>query len=438
MTMMTATLIAAPQAPTRISPTRLIAACAIGNALEFYDFVIYSFFAATIGRLFFPSQDPAVQILLSFATYGVGFFLRPIGGAVIGAHADRHGRKQATLLTILLMALGTAMIGLAPSYQQIGVFGPLIVVFGRLVQGFSAGGEVGASTTLLAEYAPPGRRGFFGSWQLASQGLAVLIAAIMASAVTRTLSPASLESWGWRLPFLLGILIVPIGWWLRGALHETHANASDARLQRVNALSQLFGRYLRQLVTGVMLVIGGTAANAVVVLYMSTYAVRQLGLSPASGLFAGVTAGLLTLVMAPVGGALSDRYGRKRIGWIFSAMLVVLIYPSFVILGAHPTLPTLLVVVTCLSAVFAAGSGATIILLAEIFPAQVRASGLSMVYALGVAIFGGFGQFIVTWLIQATGSPLAPAYYVIACSLASMVALATLRETAGTHLAGAA
>jgi len=206
------------------------------------------------------------------------------------------------------------------------------------------------------------------------------------------------------------------------------------RLQRVNALSLVFGRYLRQLVTGTALVIGGTVANAVVVLYMSTYAVRQLGLSPASGLFAGVTAGLVTAVMAPVGGALSDRYGRKRIGWIFSALLVVLIRPSFVIPSAHPTLSTLLVAVTCLSVAFATASGATIILLAEIFPVQVRASGLSMVYALGVAIFGGFGQFIVTWLIQATGSPLAPAYYVIVCSLASMVALATLRETAGTAL----
>ena len=183
-----------------LSRTRLIAACTVGNALEFYDFVIFSFFAGTIGALFFPAQDATVQLLLSFATYGVGFFMRPVGGVILGAYADRKGRKTATVLTLFLMAAGTAAIGLAPTYAQIGVAGPLIVVLARLLQGFSAGGEVGASTTLLAESAPPNERGYYGSWQLASQGLAILIAAGMAWAVSYALTPDQVKAWGWRVP----------------------------------------------------------------------------------------------------------------------------------------------------------------------------------------------------------------------------------------------
>ena len=196
--------IAAAHAPTihaqRISGPRLIAACTIGNALEFYDFVVYSFFAATIGKLFFPSADPAVQLLLSFATYGVGFFLRPLGGVVLGAYADRRGRKRATVLTLMLMALGTVTIGVAPTYAQVGFLGPLLVVAGRLIQGFSAGGEVGASTTLLSESAPKEKRGFYGSWQLASQGLAVLAAAGLAFTLTSALTPAEIEFVGLAYP----------------------------------------------------------------------------------------------------------------------------------------------------------------------------------------------------------------------------------------------
>ena len=188
-----------------ISHSRLIAACTIGNALEFYDFVVFSFFARTIGALFFPAQDPAAQLLLSFATYGVGFFLRPLGGVVLGVYADRKGRKKATVLTLMLMAAGTVMVGLAPVYATSGVFGALVILAGRLLQGFSAGGEVGASTTLLAELAPKDRRGFFGAWQLASQGLAVLVAAAAAFLITNTLTPTEVAGGGWRLPFLAGI-----------------------------------------------------------------------------------------------------------------------------------------------------------------------------------------------------------------------------------------
>ena len=417
-----------------VSHPRLIAACTIGNALEFYDFVVFSFFARTIGAQFFPAQDATAQLLLSFATYGVGFFLRPLGGIVLGAYADRKGRKPATVLTLMLMALGTAMIGLAPVYAVAGIAGPAIIVVGRLIQGFSAGGEVGASTTLLAEYAPKEQRGFFGAWQLASQGLAVLVAATAAWSITATLPTADVAAWGWRIPFLAGILIVPVGLWLRRALEETHANEQDARTRNVSSLSLSMTQHFGKILAGIGLVIGGTAANAVVVLYMATYAVTQLKMDPSSGLLAGITAGFVTLLAAPIGGALSDRFGRKRVTLVSYLLILLLIYPGFLAINASPTVATLLLVVAGLAVLNAIGGATVIITLAEIFPTEVRATGMSLVYALGVAIFGGFGQFIVTWLIQSTGSPIAPAYYVMACALATIVALRSIPEMKGVSL----
>jgi MFS transporter, MHS family, proline/betaine transporter len=418
----------------QVSKSRIIAACTIGNALEFFDFVVFSFFARTIGALFFPSQDPTAQLLLAFGTYGVGFLVRPLGGVVLGSYADRKGRKKATVLTLMLMALGTAMIGLAPVYATAGIFGAIVVVLGRLIQGFSAGGEVGAATTLLAEHAPNDQRGFFGSWQLASQGLAVLAAAGAAYGINTLLTPAEVSAWGWRVPFLLGVLIVPVGLWLRTALEETHANEDHEKTREVSSLRLAFREHLGKIIAGVGLIIGGTAANAIVVLYMATYAVTQLKLAPTTGLMAGVVAGLVTLIAAPIGGTLSDRFGRKPVAAVSYALIFLLIYPAFLYLNANPTVGTLLAVVAVLAALNATGGATIIITLAEIFPSEVRATGMSLVYALGVAIFGGFGQFIVTWLISATGSPIAPAYYVMACALATLLALRAIPEMKGRSL----
>lgn len=427
------TTIGAKSAPA-VGRLRLISACTIGNALEFYDFVIYSFFAATIGALFFPAQDPTVQLLLSFATYGVGFFLRPLGGMILGSYADRRGRKSATLLTLFLMAIGTGMIGLAPTYDQIGLFGPVMLVLGRLIQGFSAGGEIGASTTLLAEYAPPQERGFFGSWQMASQGAAVMLAAGLALTLNTSLSTEQLQSWGWRVPFLLGVMIVPVGLWLRRALKETHANETQPKTREVSSLGLALRSHLGKITLGTTLIVGGTAANAVVVLYMSTYAIRQLGMAPTTALMAGITAGCVTFLVSPIAGMLSDRLGRRTVIGVSYALLALLIWPGFLLLNAVPTVGTLLTVVVVLGALNAGGAAPVILTVAEIFPVEVRATGMSLVYALGVAVFGGFGQFIVTWLIAATGDPLAPAWYVIVCCVATLLALRKIPEMSGVRL----
>lgn len=420
--------------PANVGGARLIAACTIGNALEFYDFLIFSFMATLIGRLFFPVSDPTSQLLLALATYGVGFFLRPIGGLVLGAYADKHGRRKATILTLMLMALGTLAIGLAPTYAQAGAVGPIIVVLGRLVQGFSAGGEVGASTTLLSEAAPVERRGFFGSWQLASQGLGIVAASITAALILGKMTPEAAESWGWRVPFLLGVLIVPVGLWLRSTIEETHANIEHAETRNSNAAADIVGDHWRSLAAGVIMVIGGAAANTVVVLYMSTYAMRYLGMPPTTALFAGLTAGFMTLVAAPIAGAVSDRIGRKALPSAAYVALAFMIYPAFLALNAVPTLLTLLVVVALMSTVNAVGAAPALVLLTETFPKNVRATGFAVVYALGVTVFGGFGQFIVTWLIKVTDNPLAPAGYVIVCVLIALVALQKMPERARKSL----
>lgn len=419
-----------PREAQKSGAARLIAACTIGNALEFYDFLIFSFFASVIGKVFFPASDPTAQLLFAFATYGVGFFLRPLGGLVLGAYADRHGRRKATILTLMLMAFGTLVIGLAPSYAAAGALGPAIVVLGRLIQGFSAGGEVGAATTLLAESAPAERRGFFGSWQLASQGLAIVTASVAAALVHRLLPTDAVEAWGWRIPFIVGVLIVPAGLWLRRSLDETHANIDQTETREVKAANLVVTDHWRTLLAGVVLVIGGAAANTVVVLYMSTYAMKYLGMPPTTALFAGLVSGLVTMIVAPIAGAVSDRIGRKALPSAAYVALAVMIYPAFLALNAVPTLTTLLVVVALMSTVNAMGAAPALVLLTEIFPAKVRATGMAVVYALGVTVFGGFGQFIVTWLIKVTDNPLAPAFYVIACVIVAMFALRVVPEMA--------
>jgi MFS family permease len=440
---MTATSIQASAAPapasTRRSRAKAIFAITLGNGLEFFDFTVYSFFASIIGSLYFPVHGSLNQLMLAVGSFGVGFVVRPIGGIVIGAFADRVGRKAAMTLTLWLMALGSALIAFAPTYQQIGLAAPALILFARLVQGFAVGGEVGASTSLLLEYADDRSRGFYGSWQFVSQGLNTVCGALIGVALSTLLSQAALESWGWRVPFVIGMLVVPVGVYIRRHLDETleHPVAvenAEPVADVARPLREIFGRYRVSLVAGVVTTIGGTAANYIVLFYMSTYAIKILGLPMSVGMSAALVAALVTAVCSPFAGILSDRVGRKWVMGVSRVALIAVIYPAFMIIHAAPTVATVLGVVAVLGALVAFTAVPNIVMLPELFPQRIRVTGMSVVYCVGVSIFGGFAQFFATWLIKLLDNPLAPAWYLIGCGAVSLLALPLIREPAGRPL----
>jgi MFS transporter, MHS family, proline/betaine transporter len=415
----------------KLSRSQLIVAATIGNALEFFDFTVYSFFALTIGKLFFPTMSSYGQLLASVATFGVGFVMRPLGGIVIGAYADRAGRKPAMTLTIFMMALGCMLIGLAPTYAQIGVAAPVLIVFARLLQGFSAGGEVGASTTLLIEAGTPANRGLLGSFQFGSQGIGVTLGALTAGLLTTFLTADAMLSWGWRVPFLMGVAIAPLGMWIRRRLDEqSPAHASPVRMPVLTVLRDHSGRAG----LGILLTIGSTVTAYVVTFYMPTYAIHELKVPAPTALLAGIVSGVVTFVVAPISGLLCDRLSRRTLILWPRVGVLLLIYPAFLWLSNGPDAARLLITVGGLSVLLALQAAPSITMLPEMFPRAVRATGMAIVYGIGVAIFGGFAQTVATWLIKTTGNLLSPAWYVMACVALSCLALPFIRDLTGKPL----
>ncbi|WP_322105599.1 MFS transporter [Paraburkholderia sp. J41] len=439
---MTATTIPAhdvtARASTRRSRAKAIFAITLGNGLEFFDFTVYSFFASIIGSLYFPVHGALNQLMLAVGSFGVGFVVRPLGGIVIGAFADRAGRKAAMTLTLWLMALGSALIAFAPTYAQIGLAAPALILLARLVQGFAVGGEVGASTSLLLEYADDRSRGFYGSWQFVSQGLNTVCGALIGVTLSTVLSPSALESWGWRVPFVIGMLVVPVGVYIRRHLDETLAHPEPVESAAVTDVArpvrEIFARHRKALVAGIVTTIGGTAANYIVLFYMSTYAIKILGMPMSVGMSAALVAALVTAVCSPFAGMLSDRVGRKWVMGVSRVALIAVIYPAFMVIHAMPSIATVLAVVAALGVILAFTAVPNIVMLPELFPQRIRVTGMSIVYCVGVSIFGGFAQFFATWLIKLLDNPLAPAWYLIGCGAVSLLALPLVREPAGRPL----
>ncbi|PQV49804.1 MFS transporter [Paraburkholderia sp. BL21I4N1] len=413
---------------------RTIVAAALGNGLEFFDFTVYSFFAALIGKLFFPTGSEAAALMMSLATFGVGFVVRPLGSIVIGAYADRAGRKQALVLTVSLMALGTGMIGLAPTYASIGLAAPVLIVLGRLLQGFSAGGEVGAATTLLMESGSAGRRGSLVSWQMASQGGAALAGALVAATLSRYLSHEALLAWGWRVPFLIGLLIGPLGFYLRRNLDETLPAARNGQeethgLASSSAASPKPRIEWRQIVAGTMLVIGGTSTMYVIVFFLPAFLTLTTGMPSAVSLLAGCTAGLVLLVGAPFAGRLADRMPRRKtVLYAMSVVSLAVLLPAFYAIKSWPSIGTVVLVVFVLTALMTTSSPAGFVLILEAFKPEVRATSLGVIYALGVTVFGGFAQLIVSALWRLSGSFYAPAWYMLVCGLVSFAGVLLFKE----------
>ena len=410
--------------PQRTRQWNAVIAASIGNALEWFDFVVYGFFAITIARLFFPAADEGTSLLVALATFGVTYFMRPLGAIVLGNYADRHGRKAAFSLSIVLMTLGTGIIALTPTYAAIGLWAPILIVLARCIQGFSAGGEFGAATAFLAEQHPE-RRGFFASWQFASQGLTTVLATAFGAVLAGALSVEQMDSWGWRIPFLFGLLIGPVGYYLRSHVEET----AEFRSTHVRSapLREAFLEGKKRLLISFGAVVLCTVATYTI-LFLPTYAVRQLGL-PASGSFlATLLNGSLQMVLIPVVGAWSDRHGRLPLTFCAAIALLVGIYPLFAWLAAAPTLENLLIFQAIIGVLAAGYMGALPALMAELFPTSMRTTGLSVAYSCGVAVFGGFAPAINAWLIEATGNSLAPSFYLMAAALVSIAALAAARR----------
>lgn len=405
---------------------KAIAAAVAGNALEFYDFVIYAYFAVYIGRTFFPIGGEFGSLLAAVATFGVGFFTRPLGAVLIGAFADKAGRKPAMILTVTLITVGTLGLAATPSYASIGIAAPIVVVLCRLLQGLALGGEVGPATALLIEAAPANRRGFYSSWQIASQGLAVTVGGGFGVTLSLLLTGEQLASWGWRVPFLFSLVLIPIAIYIRRSLPETHEGTQDRSGTQI--VGSVFREHRRILLLGIM-VTASTAVASQVGNYMVTYAVQVLKLGPALAQGSVLIGGAVTFVFALVGGLLCDRYGRKAVNMLPRIALMVLIVPMFLWLSGAPTAFALLTVSASLAALTAIFGAAGLLTVPELMPIAIRSTGLSLVYAISTSVFGGTTQFVITWLLAVTHDPLSPAYYVVAVGALSVWAMWRLPES---------
>jgi MHS family proline/betaine transporter-like MFS transporter len=390
-----------------------------------YDFTIYSFFSAFIAPQFFPASNPLTSLLFAVGAFGGGFLLRPVGAIMIGSYADRVGRRAAMTVTIWLMALGTALIALCPPYAAIGVAAPLLLVFARLLQGFSAGGEVGAAMAFLGETGAQRKRGFTLSWQLASQGAAVLAGSGSGLLMTRLLSEDELLQWGWRIPFLFGLLIAPVGYYIRKRLPERHTTAQVAP----SAIKVVLRSHWQTMLLAIPVVMGSTVTSYVMVYFMPTFLIRVANL-PASTSFA-VTfySAILILVLAPVTGAWTDRLASRKPLVLSTYLLAAIsILPVFRIITTTTDPTAILLAIGWIVALMTIGTSAALILLLDLFPAPVRATAFGTVYAVGAAVFGGSAQFVVTWLVARTDTPLSAGCYVMACELLGVLALILLKE----------
>jgi MFS transporter, MHS family, proline/betaine transporter len=422
---------AADEVQLKILRRRAIIACFAGNLFELYDFTVFGYFAIQIGHAVFPSHDPLTSILASFATYGTGFLTRPVGAIVLGSYGDRRGRKTALSLTITLMALATGLTGLVPTYASVGIWSPILLVLFRLLQGFSTGGEWGGATTFMVEYAPAGRRGFFGSLQQISTAVAQSLAILSALALNSWMPAGALASWGWRLPFLLGFVLAPLGYYLRARVAETPAfkHTEAASDLAASPLRLVLTKYRRELITCFGITTIWTVASYVFITFMATYATQSLHLSASVALKAVLLAALANLLLIPVSGILSDKIGRAPIFLAASVGYLILSVPFFMYMAAAKTFASVAIVSLTAGALYGMLNGAAPAMLAELFPTNVRYTALSVGYSSGVMIFGGFAPFISTLLLKTTGSAVGPGFYPTLCAVISLWAILAAWKT---------
>jgi MHS family proline/betaine transporter-like MFS transporter len=402
---------------------RLVIAASLGNALEWFDLLVYGYFAVTISKLFFPVANETVSLLLALGTFGASYLVRPLGAIVLGSYADRAGRKASLVVSILLMLVGTFLTAIMPTYASIGMAAPICILLARLMQGFSVGGEFGSSTAFLVEHGPE-RKGYLASFQWAGQGLAALLASAFGVALTTLLTPQQLQAWGWRVPYFFGLLIGPIGFYIRRHVDETPEFLRTKTTR--TPVRDLFAQQWDRVLLAIGAVIVSTSSNYLI-LYMPTYAIKQLHLPQSTGFMATLVGGVILMLGAPMIGHWSDKVGRTRIMLATTVLFLVSVYGVFAWLTAHPTMATIILVVSWMTVLKTGYSGALPAFLAEIFPAQTRVTGMSISYNIGVPIFGGFAPFFITTLIILTRSSMAPAFYMMFTALLGLGALLLAR-----------
>jgi MHS family proline/betaine transporter-like MFS transporter len=402
------------------SMRRLIVAATIGNVFEWFDFVVYGFFAVTLAEVFFPTGNSTVSLLVTFGTFGLAYFVRPLGAIFVGGYTDRHGRKAGLLLSMALMMVGTTLIAVTPGFATIGLAAPILITLARLLQGFSVGGEFGSAVSFLSEHAP-GRRGFSASWQFATGGLITVLASLFGVALTSLLSHDQLVSWGWRIPYFFGLLIGPAGLYVRAKVVET-PEFLEAQKPAATPIMEVLRRHPMAVLLGLGISIISNSSFYILA-YIPTYGVKTLHLPASTGFIATLLGGAVLAIGCPLFGLWSDKTSRSSIMMAACWLFVLTSYPAFYLMAAFPSLVACIIAVCWLQLCKAGYSGVLPSLMSELFPVEVRAIGVSLGFSTAVSIFGGLAPLVATWLIAVTGDSLSPSYYLIGTALLSLFAL---------------
>lgn len=418
----------AKRSPTKGDVVRVVS----GNFLEMFDFMVYGFYASAVAHAVFPNDNEFVSLMLSLMTFGIGFLMRPLGAIVLGAYIDRHGRRAGLVMSLAIMSIGVALIAFTPTYASIGLAAPILVLIGRLLQGFSAGAESGGVSVYLSEIATPGNRGFYVSWQSASQQVAVIFAAVIGVSLRGILTDQQMLDWGWRIPFLIGCLIVPVLFWIRRSMHESEEFAQRTK-HRQPTIGEIYRSLLQNwaiVLKAVLLVTLTSVFFYMITAYTPTYARQVLGLSATDSFVVTVCVGIANFIWVPVMGALSDRVGRLPILITFSLLICLTAYPAMAWLVSEPSFVRLLAVLMWMSFLYGGYQGVMVVTLTEIMPAEVRATGFSLAYSLAQAIFGGFTPAICTYLIHETGNRAMPGLWLACAAVFSIIGTLTLFRNA--------
>jgi MFS family permease len=399
---------------------RSIVRVSSGNFLEMYDFMVFGYYAPAIGRAFFPTGNEFASLMLSLMTFGVGFLMRPLGAVVLGAYTDHHGRRAGLMLSLGMMSIGIVSIACVPGYATIGFFAPLLVVMGRLLQGFSAGMELGGVSVYLSEIATPGHKGFYVSWQSASQQVAVMFAALLGVVLSSMFSPAQMTLWGWRIPLFIGCAIVPLLFVLRTSLKESDEFIARKHHPAIKEILRSLTANWRIVLIGVAMVTMTTVSFYFITAYTPTFGTAVLHLKQMNSLVVTLCVGASNLFWLPVMGALSDRIGRRPLLIICTLLTLFTAYPALSWLIAAPSFSRLLILELWLSCLYGSYNGAALVYLTEIMPVDVRTVGFSLAYSLATAIFGGFTPAVSTYLIHLTSNRAIPGLWLsfaAACGL---------------------